>query len=317
MNPSNPNPRRRQTATRPCAEALETRSLMTGGAGNTIAILPGAITATGGAVSVPFAVNPANFTLPKGRLTLGIDIAPNQGSTLQPKITSVAPQAAAGGHRNVRPHPLPVTRGPVTNAITTTVAVPRRNPNLPVAEAVQIAAENKTSGNFLLGFYLPGDANGDGKVDAADINAIKASMNSSVGDKNYNFDADANRDGRITRMDLLLARQNLGVKTTVSPIITSEIDQTTLTVPDARTTALPDVHFTGEATPGAALSYAEINNKAPAAATTADANGQYSLVVHPGPGVNMFKVTSVDSFGQTISGTIAPVILDPNAVKST
>ncbi|MEO6808553.1 MAG: dockerin type I domain-containing protein [Isosphaeraceae bacterium] len=317
MNPSNPNPRRRPTAARPCAEALETRSLMTGGAGNSIAILPGAIADAGNAVSVPFVVNPASFTLPKGRLTLGIDVAPNQGSTLQPKIASVTPQASAGGHHKARAHPLPITRGPGTGAITTTVSVSRRNPNLPVAEAVQIAAKNKTSGNFLLGFYLPGDANGDGKVDAADITAIKSSMNARAGDKNYSFDADANRDGRITRADLALAKQNLGVKTTISPIITADIDQATLTAPNTRTTALPDVHFTGEATPGAALSYAEINNKAPVVSTTADANGQYSLVVHLGPGVNTFKVTSVDSFGQTISGTIAPVVLDPNAVKLT
>lgn len=315
MNPSNPNPRRRPTAARPCAETLETRSLMTGGAGNSIAILPGAIAETGSAVSIPFVVNPTNFTLPKGRVTLGIDVAPNQGSTLQPKISSVTPHVAEGGSQKAHAHPVRITRGPGTSAITTTVSVSRRDPNLPVAESVQIAAKNKTSGNFLLGFYLAGDANGDGKVDAVDINAIKTSMNSQAGDKSYSFDADSNRDGRITRGDLSLARQNLGVKTTVSPIITADIDQTTLTLPNLRTTASLDVHFTGDATPGAAISYAEVSGKAPVVSTTADANGRYSLVVHLGPGVNTFKVTSVDSFGQTISGTIAPVIHDPNAVK--
>ena len=66
-------------------------------------------------------------------------------------------------------------------------------------------------------------------------------------------------------------------------------------------------HFTGTATPGATITYTETANKVPATTTTADATGNYSIIVPLATGTNTFKVVSTDAFGQTISGTLAPV----------
>ena len=65
-------------------------------------------------------------------------------------------------------------------------------------------------------------------------------------------------------------------------------------------------------TPGAAVKYSEISGLSQPVATTADAKGAYTLYATLGEGANTFKVTTLDAFGQSISGTIAPVTLQTN-----
>ncbi|HEV3165639.1 MAG TPA: hypothetical protein VGZ22_16550, partial [Isosphaeraceae bacterium] len=55
------------------------------------------------------------------------------------------------------------------------------------------------------------------------------------------------------------------------------------------------------------ITYTEVAGKAAPVTTTADSAGNYSIIVTLGNGANNFMVTSVDAFGQTISGKIAPV----------
>jgi hypothetical protein len=74
-----------------------------------------------------------------------------------------------------------------------------------------------------------------------------------------------------------------------------------------RITNFRTVHFTGAATPGAAITFTEINHNSPGATTTADTSGNYSIMVPLGDGSNTFNVTSTDPFGQTITGQIQPV----------
>jgi hypothetical protein len=309
---------RRRSQLRPCPEALEARSLLTGGAGNTFAILPETITNPGGSMTVNFTLNPAQFTLPKGKFVLGIDVAPMQNSNVQPLIKQVntpqntlIPQAI---HTIYNPHlsHAAVARGTGTRAVLVPITLSPQQGNKPVTYSLVIDALSKTSGKFLLGFYLPGDANGDGVVDQTDIAAIKASLHSKSGDSKYNFDADANRDRRIGSIDLAHAQQNLGVRTTITPVVTANLDPATDTGTPARTTTIQDVRFKGQGTPGATITYSEINHHTPDVSTTVDTTGNYSVIVPLGPGMNTFKVTSVDGFGQTISGQISPVNYTPN-----
>src|SRR3954451_14790506 len=90
MTPSQPTPRRRRTPTL-AAEALETRQLMTGGVGDTIAIVPATINKAGGQVSVSFTLDPKLISVPKGKksIVLGLDVAPDSGSKAAPVIKSV------------------------------------------------------------------------------------------------------------------------------------------------------------------------------------------------------------------------------------
>ena len=66
MNPSKNAPRRgKKRSSSP--ELLETRSLLTGGTGNTIAILPGTIATAKEVGSTSFTLSKPHFTIPKGK----------------------------------------------------------------------------------------------------------------------------------------------------------------------------------------------------------------------------------------------------------
>ena len=105
---------------------------------------------------------------------------------------------------------------------------------------------------------------------------------------------------------------NYGAKTTVSPIITVNLDPATDGPLNDRITNHNPVHFTGTVTPNATVTFSEINGNSPGATTTADAAGNYSIWVPLGNGSNTFQVTTTDAFGQSISGQIAPVTFSTN-----
>ena len=192
MNPSKHSSRRRRTIGLG-AEALESRSLMTGGAGNTFAIIPGTITKPGDTVTIPFTIDPANFTLPKHKIVMGIDVVPQTGSNLKPLIISVTdphktivPQTF---HSIYDPHlsHLAVASGAGTSAVLSPLVQFPHNPNRPVTYTVQVQAQGQSTGSFLLGFYLPGDVQGTGTVTKADLQMVKAIGKVHAGNPNYNF----------------------------------------------------------------------------------------------------------------------------------
>jgi hypothetical protein len=311
MNPLRSNPRRHRKLEFG-AELLETRELMTGGT-NTFAIIPGTVTTTNGTTAIQFTINPANFTLPRHAITLGIDVVPTSGSSVKPLISSVndphgniVPQVF---HSIYDPHLgyVAVASNPATSSVMAPLKLYPHQPNRPVTYTVDVTAVGHTSGSFLLGFYLPGDANGDGVVNKADLAIVKAAQGARSGSANYNFNADTNRDGRIGKIDTAFTLQNQGVSTNISPIVQANYD-TSHDVPGAnRVTTSATAHFTGTASPGATITYSEANGAVPSTTTTADSTGNYSIIVPLALGSNVFTVTSTDAFGQTISGTLTPV----------
>jgi hypothetical protein len=318
MNPSNPSSRRRQNA-RLAPEILESRELLTGGAGDTFAIIPGTIAKANEPAAIKFTIDPAHFVIPKGVFTLGVDVVAQSGSSLKPLISSVnGPNGAIVPqtfHSVYAPH-LPnskVAGGQATSAVLTPIHLDPGHPKDPVTYTVKIKGESGTTGQFLLGFYLPGDAQGNGQVTQADVTAVKGALGVKAGNPKYSFDADVNRDGRIGRIDLSYTQQNLGVITNITPVVSANLDPASVTTMTDRVTTLKTVHFSGFATPGASIKYQEVNNKSQPVATTADSKGNYSIQVPLGDGSNTFRVTTQDAFGQSISGTIAPVTLMTSA----
>ena len=87
MNPFRSNPRRRRKLVFG-PELLETRELLTGGS-NTFAVIPGTVTTTNGTTAIQFTIDPANFTLPRQAITLGINVVAASGSSVKPLISSV------------------------------------------------------------------------------------------------------------------------------------------------------------------------------------------------------------------------------------
>ena len=298
-------------------EALEGRLLLTGGGGNTIALAKGIIAAVDGTSTSPFVVDSTHFTIPHHRMTLGVDIVSDTGSTVQPKINSVSLQNGVRIATTSLPqhkHTASTTTTDTPHAVLATISVPPGKKGFSANFSTKITAQNKTSGNYLLGYYLPGDANGDGSVTQADIATIKSLVGKTVSDAGYSFDADSNRDGRITMADVKIAKANLGVKTTVTPSFTANLDPNTDTGALDRITNASTVTFNGSGTPGAKITFTEVNKKEAAISTVVNSTGVYTVNIPLQVGTSTFMVTSVDAFGQSITGSIQPVTYTTGAV---
>jgi hypothetical protein len=311
MDQAHPKARRAVKA-KPGGEQLEARSLLTSGAGNIFALVPGTVDKAGDVGAHTFKVESSHFTLPKRTATLGIDVAASGGSAIKPRISSVS----SGG----RVLPISYPRGGVLRAKASgqtpgltngAVLVPVKGSG---SYTTHVLGESKTTGNYILGYFVPGDADGNGKVEQADIAAIKKAVGAIVGDGDYSFDADSNRDGRIGQNDVQTARKNLGVVTTITPVISANLDPISDSGTVDRTTVFQDVILTGNGAPGATVSFSEIAKKTPDYTTKIGDDGTYAITVTLAEGSNTFHVTYVDPFGQVISGNIAAITYQKPAV---
>jgi hypothetical protein len=181
---------------------------------------------------------------------------------------------------------------------------------------VQIKGLGGSTGQYLVGFYLPGDVAGTGTVTKSDIQTIHSLLGKTAADSKYSFEADVNRDGVINAQDLMIAKENLGASTKVSPVVSVNLDPASDPAAD-RKSPFSTVHFAGQATPGGTVSF--VNQASGATtSTTVDSTGSYSIIVPLVTGSNTFQVTTHDAFGQSISGAISPVVYSPPAsTKST
>ena len=319
MNHERPTDRRRRkTHFQP--EMLESRALLTGGAGNNFAIMQATIATANQKVTVPFTIDPKIITLtPKHQITLGIDVAPQTGSKIVPRILAV---------EDLQTHQMiPITHGTYskavqlatpgqgtqTTAILTTIRLNANRAKSAHDYAVIVQGKGGSTGQTLVGFYLPGDVNGDGTVTNTDIASIKTALNVNASSQSYVFAADSNRDGVINSSDLRVAQSNLNAAVNITPVVSANLNSSTDSGIQDRITNIQDVIFQGKATPNAAITFTDTNNTAPVTTTTADANGDYALHIPLGLGANTFRVSATDGFGQTITGTISPVTYSLNA----
>jgi len=289
---------------------LEKREVMTSSMRNTFAILPGQIAKAGDAAVVRVSLTRELFTMPQGKATLGVAVAASQGSTVQPTIST----ATDGSNRAIgQSNQAGMKKNEIQPAISSQVAVPTllnvRLGRRQASSAVNVSVKDKagTSGEFLTGFYLPGDANGDLKVDKKDVEAIKGIIGAKVGASNYNFNADSNRDGQISQTDVRLAQQNVGVVVKVQPMITARLNPASDTGAPDRITDQRKVKFEGVASPGASVTYTEVDAKSAPVSTKADLSGNYVVEATLADGNNLYRVVARDAFGQEITGVLSPV----------
>lgn len=318
QSPSQPRKKRGHDVS---LEALEGRQLLSAGMGSTFAIMPGSVDKAGQISSVEFRIDPSQFTAPRGgKLLLGIDVAPDPSTTAKPQIVSVKDargRVVGGLHHSVYSRAIVKEKKlgtPISSAVLLTLPVPKAG-RAPGVYTVQVQGAFGTTGKYLLGFYLPGDVTGAGAVAARDLQGIVSRLGTNANSSNYAFDADTNRDGKISMADVKYASLNLGAKTTISPIVDVNLDPATDGPLHSRITNFRNVHFTGSATPGSTITFSEASNNSPGATATTDATGKYSILVPLGDGANTFKVSTRDGFGQSISGQIAPVTYSTNPPK--
>ncbi|MDG3005369.1 Ig-like domain-containing protein [Paludisphaera mucosa] len=298
-------------------DALEDRRVLSAGMGSTFAIVPGTVTTAGQASSVQVSLDSTHFTPgARGRITIGIDVAADPNASVKPIVSAVKGANGRGVsvQHSTYSKSLVKSQGmlsPQSSAVTTTVTVPKAG-QAPASYKVDVKGQTTDTGAYLLGFYLPGDSNGDGIVDKTDLSTIASKFGQTSTDSGYAFDSDANRDGKIDAKDLRLAGQNVGAKTIISPVTSVNLDPASDAGISDRITNQRVVTFNGSASPDATVVFTEVNGNSPGATTTVGADGKYSINVQLGDGSNTFKVAATDSFGQTITGSIAAVTYSTN-----
>jgi hypothetical protein len=324
MNPSTELRRVRRRIC-PAPEALEDRMVLSAAEGSTFAIMPGNVTTAGQVSNINFKIDPSQFSTPnrRGHILIGIDVAPatpissatsaSTTPTLKPEIMSVT---SSDGHtirvEHFRYDRKVAKASKLGNSMTSAGLVTL---NVPAAGqpandySVQVKGLAGTTGQYLIGFYLPGDVPGTGTVAKADVQTIRKDHGITAINQSYSFDADVNRDGVVNHQDYMLAKQDLGASTKVSPVASVNLDPASDPAAN-RTTPYSTVHFAGQVTPGASVTF--VNQSSGASTTvTANSTGAYSIIVPLVSGSNTFHVTTQDGFGQSISGAISPVVYSP------
>jgi hypothetical protein len=300
--------------------------VMSSGQGSTLAIMPGSVTTAGQLASIPFEVSPTLFTPAKdGKIVLGLDIAPASSSSSSAKTTNFRPQivsiTAPSGHVMRAQHaryygPVAKANGlgrATTSAVLFALPVPANGQ--PAANyTVQVKGLGSTTGQFLVGFYLPGDVAGTGTVTKSDIQTIRSAKGTTAQDSKYNFEDDLNRDGIVNGQDAKIAQENLGAATKVSPVVSVNLDPASDPAAN-RVSPFSTVHFAGQTTPDATVKFLD-QASGSTTSTTTNSTGAYSVIVPLVTGSNTFTVTTQDGFGQSISGAISPVVYSPPASNS-
>jgi hypothetical protein len=304
--------RRREVA--PSVEGLEPRLELTGGLGSQFAEISGTIATPGGSVEIPFAINPALFARPNGRILLGIDVSPQSGSDALPRIVEVdnaqGAFVAPALHATYDPAVSRLLNGK-TETSASLVSLPAPTGHTAQMFAVRVADTGHAGGAVRVGFYLPGDANGDGAVTPADLGAIRAAMGSHYGDPRYSVDLDTNRDGRVDAADLNLAWSNLGARTIVLPGLAVGVDPSDPMDLTHRTTTAGQILIAGQATPGSVVAAVGESGHTTAVGTVADATGHFRLSVPLTAGTNDPVVTDFDGFGQRATVGFLPLQSKP------
>src|SRR6516225_9548297 len=89
MNPSHKQPHKKRGRNL-SLELLEDRQLLSAGGGSTFAIMSGNVATAKQVSSVQFKINPSDFTPARnGKILLGIDVAADPSTSVQPEIVSV------------------------------------------------------------------------------------------------------------------------------------------------------------------------------------------------------------------------------------
>src|SRR5207249_4634817 len=99
---------------------------------------------------------------PSGRAVIGIDVTAQNQSPVDPRIVAVAaarPVGAQATGRSPRAPALRLSRGPGSTAVLATLPTGSAQPT--ASYTLTVSARRRTSGAFLVGYYLPGDEDGN------------------------------------------------------------------------------------------------------------------------------------------------------------
>ena len=198
-----PTPMRRRGLGR--VESLEGRAMPAVGGVIPFTTVAGQVAVATTPAQVGVAIQPGELAMIHGKaVLLGFQATPAAGSPVSPMVIGVL--GPAGGHLRA-----------AADTSGGNIIIKLKPPKAKAAGlTVSVASQNLQVGGVSLGLFLAGDVNGDGSVDAGDIAAIRKAYGSRAGSANYNPAADFTNVGRVSFVDLQLARRNFGASAPTS-----------------------------------------------------------------------------------------------------
>ena len=278
-------------------EALEDRWALSALPVNTIGIAHGFVSVPHSVAPAPVLITPRNLTPRRATTLFTLSVTPDSGSALNPAV--VFAQGPTGAKLALRrgapfipvqhPESIAFTRdgqpGPLTSGIT---------------------GHRATTGAFTEATSLPGDVNGDGRVDLGDLQAFASAFGTTRNDPLYKPSADANHNGFVGIGDAKFLERNL---TPLTPKIPIKIDlhlapgEQVLHAKEHNSggeTRVADITILGRTTPGAIVftDSAAANYKFDGKALPTDAQGDFSFKTHLKDRLTNFEFLAIDPFGQ-------------------
>lgn len=193
--------RRTKDKSRPGLESLERREVPSAsglGGLHPFALLNGRINSPDRPAVVQFQIQGTRTYSDRAiPVILGLKAVPANGSTVAPKIVALRSLSARTAHTIQ-------TKGGV---LFDSTSIPLSGP---ATYAVRVKGASETTGPFQIAVFLPGDVNGDGRVDRIDQAAVRAAYGSQAGGPRYIAAADFGQTGKVGLVDLGVVRRNLG-----------------------------------------------------------------------------------------------------------
>ncbi len=284
----------------PQVEALETRLQMSMTIpANSIGVSEGNVVRPGGVSQASVTIAARNLTAGKSSTLFGIFVAPGSGSTLAPRIVAV--RSSDGRLLSIKQgRPFAANRADGQAAAFVKVSEPG-----PLT--VVVSGGRNSTGTYSLDVTLPGDANGDGTVNQADLAPFAAAYLSTPGDQNYNAAADFNQDGIVNQVDAKVLEQNMPpVKRGPLQLVMnlSPADQAHYSTPQnsGGSTSKRDVTVIGRTLPGSIVIQDGTKGfykwTGPAYAT--NSNGVFTAPEKLTQGINTFDFLIIDPFGRRL-----------------
>lgn len=196
----------------PQLERLETRLQLSGSPpANTIGISLGSVTRPGAISATSVTLAPKNITPNKHSTMIAVFVQPTATSGLAPRIVAVeGPNGQRLPFQLGRPY-RPRDAGQVDDQAVVIVKTNRPGPL-----TIRVAGQNHTTGSYTVETTLPGDVNGDGQVNLADLTLFAQAYGSQRGEPTYNPAADFNQNGLVNLYDAKALEHNM---TPLSPDI--------------------------------------------------------------------------------------------------
>jgi hypothetical protein len=279
---------------RPALEALEGRLVLSAVA-NTLHEAHGVVARPREVAQVTTSIAPANLARPKHSTIISLVARPDADSGLKPRIISAR---GADGSRLPFHHGTPFRAGGHPATAFTKV-------HLPGPLTTGVTGRDDSTGGFGLTTSLPGDLNGDGRVNLDDLRDFAPADLSHPGDGFYNPAADANHNGFIGMGDAKFLLHNLAPTTPRIPLnvrvslAPGLYVRGTTYMTSGGITNQKDITIVGKTTPGSAVfadsGLGDYSFTGPFIPT--DARGHFSFSAHNKEGLNNYEFLVMDPFG--------------------